>query len=88
MEGGITYEVIEIFVWDPILLIIIFKANKNKNESKRWALYLKTKPVNYFLWVELSEISIKFHIPKSCWVDIWLWMYACDLNIHIGPNSK
>ena len=39
-EGGIKNEVIEKLVKDPLLLNIIFKANENKNESKRWALYL------------------------------------------------
>ena len=34
-EGGIKNEVIEKLVKDPLLLNIIFKANENKNESKR-----------------------------------------------------
>ena len=40
-RGGIKIEVHEILVGDPMLLNIIFKANKNKNKSKSWALYLK-----------------------------------------------
>ena len=40
-RGGIKIEVHEILVGDPLSLNIIFKANKNKNKSQSWALYLK-----------------------------------------------
>ena len=33
-RGGIKIEVHEILVGDPMLLNIIFKADKNKNKSK------------------------------------------------------
>ena len=35
MEGVIKTEVIEKLVGDPMLLNMIFEANKNKNKSKR-----------------------------------------------------
>ena len=41
VEGSIKNVVIEKLVGDPMSLNIIFKAIKNKNKSKRWALYLK-----------------------------------------------
>ena len=34
-------EVIKKRVRDPMLLNMIFKANKNKNKSRRWVVYLK-----------------------------------------------
>ena len=50
-EGGEQNEVIENLTEDPILLNIIFKAHKNKNESERWALYLK----NWASYVNFHE---------------------------------
>ena len=50
--GGIKYEVIEKLVGDTLLQNIIFKANKNKNKSKRWALYLK-------YWASYADICEK-----------------------------
>ena len=36
MEGGMKIEVIKELVRDPMLLNMIFKANKNKNFDKIW----------------------------------------------------
>ena len=59
MEGFIKNEVIEKLVGHPMLLNIIFKANKNKSKSKRRALYLnKQDPAKAAKRYDLVKISL------------------------------
>ena len=91
-RGGIKIEVIKKLVRDTMLLNMIFKATKNKNKSRRWVVYLKNW-ANYGDFCESSRAKSHFlkkiQISKSRSVfEIRLWIFACDLNIYIGPNSK
>ena len=91
-RGGIKIEVIKKLVGDPMLLNMIFKANKNKKKSRRWVVYLKNW-ASYGDFRESSRTKSQFlkkiQISKSRSVfEIRLWIFACDLNIYRVPNSK
>ena len=58
-RGGIKIEVIKKLVRDPMLLNMIFKANKNKNKSRRWVVYLKNW-ASYSDFCESSRTKSQF----------------------------
>ena len=49
MEGGIKIGVLEKLVGDPMLLNIIFKADKNKNK----------------LWLKLCQAHVQFRLNSD-----------------------
>ena len=66
---GIKIEVIKKLVRDPMLLNMIFKANKNKNKSRRWVVYLKNC-VSYrtfygFVLNQTLDLRLK---PGTSWI--------------------
>ena len=68
-RGGIKIEVIEKLVRDPMLLNMISKANKNKNKSRRWVVYLKNC-VSYrtfygFVLNQTLDLRLK---PGTSWI--------------------
>ena len=58
-RGGIKIEVIKKLVRDQMLLNMIFKANKNKNKSRRWVVYLKN-------WASYGDFRESSRTKSQC----------------------